>query len=296
VAYFLYLLLYPIIIFLAYMPFWLLYRLADFLYIIMYKMIGYRKKVVRKNLKLVFPEKTEEERQKIEQKFYRHFADLFVEMVKAFRMPLSQMQKRFVFKNAGLLNEITAKNQNIIVVGGHYANWEWIFSLAAMTEAFPIATYLKINNPYFEKFMLKNRQRFGGKLIETKELKHSLQTFSINQEKFILGLLADQSPQKHRAKYWRSFLGVDNVPVHIGPENLAKRYNAAYVFMNIQKVKRGHYEVTFELITNEPGKFANYQLTDHYLDKLEKQIRQEPAYYLWTHNRFKHRRKNLPKS
>ncbi len=278
------------------MPFWLLYRLADILYIIMYKIAGYRKKVVRKNLQLVFPEKSDRERKAIERKFYRHFADLFVEMIKAFRMPLPQMQERFVFKNTALLNELTANNKNIVIVGGHYANWEWIFSLAAVTHGFPIATYLKINNPYFEKLMLKNRQRFGGKLVETKELRRSLQKFEQQQKKFILGLLADQSPQKHRAKYWRSFLGIDNLPVHIGPESLAKQYNAAYVFMDIQKLKRGYYEVSFELITENPGDYQNYQLTDIFLDKLEKQIRKEPGYYLWTHNRFKHRDKNLPKN
>ncbi len=288
-----YLILYPLIWLTSFMPFWFLYRLSDLLYIIMYKVFGYRKKVVRENLSLVFPEKSPKERLQIEKEFYRHFADLFVEMIKAFHMPLAEMQKRFVFKNADLLNQLTDKEKNIVVVGGHYANWEWVFSLAALTKAFPVATYLKINNRYFEKLMLQNRQRFGGQLIETKQLRKALKKFQTNQQKFILGLLADQSPQQHRARYWRSFLGVSDVPVHTGPEELAKKYDTAFVFMQINKLKRGYYKVNFSLITENSRNFPDYKLTDIFIEKLENQIRQDPRYYLWTHRRFKHKGKRV---
>ena len=270
------------------LPFWILYRISDLLYIIIYYIAGYRKKVVRQNLKLVFPQKSSKERQIIEKQFYRHFADLLVETVKAFHISLSQLQKRYVINNVKLINDISASGQNVIIVGGHYGNWEWIFSLATSTFIPPMATYLKINNPYFEKFMLKNRLRFGGELIETKKLRETLKQYHSQNKLFMLGLLADQSPQRHRAKYWRSFLDAGPVPVFTGPEKLTKQYNAAYVFMNIKKVKRGYYNVDFELITKNPGKFNNYELTDIYLEKLEKQIKDLPQYYLWTHNRFKH--------
>ena len=287
----LYLVLYPFIKLISLLPFRVLYFFSDILYILVYKISGYRTKIVRKNLSLVFPEKTQAERKLIEQKFYRHFSDLFLEMIKAFHMPLSQMKKRYVFNNIDLLNHISQKGKSIIIVGGHYANWEWVFSLAPSIQAKPIAVYLKINNKYFEKFMLKNRQRFGGKLIETKKLKSLLLTFKKNKQKFILGLLSDQSPQLHRAKYWRSFLGIPNVPVHTGSEELAKKYDTAFIFINFNKVKRGYYEVNFELITEEPNAFPDFQLTDIFIEKLEKQIRKKPEYYLWTHNRFKHQGK-----
>lgn len=292
---FYYILLYPLIFLFSRLPFWLLYRLSDILYIITYYIAGYRKKIVRRNLQLAFPEKTANERRKIEKQFYRHFADLFVEMLKAFQMPLSQMQKHFVFNNTELLNQLSDNNQNIILVGGHYGNWEWMFSLASMTKAFPIATYLKINNPYMEQFMLDNRSRFGAQLVETKNIRKTLKRFLNEHKLFILGLLADQSPQQHKARYWRSFLGNAKVPVFTGPEELAKQYDAALVFMKINKLKRGYYNVDFELITNNPKKFENYQLTDMFIDKLEQQIKAAPAYYLWTHNRFKHMG-NIPKN
>ena len=257
--------------------------------------MGYRKKVVRRNLQLAFPEKTDEERRQIEKQFYKHFADLFVEMVKAFNMSLVQMKKRFVFNNVELINELTDTHQNVIIVGGHYGNWEWVFSLASLTKISPIAIYLKINNPYFEKFMLKNRSRFGGELIETKNLRNTLKSYISQKRRFILGLLADQSPQRHRAKYWRRFFDNAKVPVFTGPEILAKQYRTAFVFMRINKSKRGYYNVDFELITKKPNDYKDYELTDIFIDKLEQQIKAAPAYYLWTHNRFKHMGK-MPKN
>jgi len=283
-----YILLYPLIFIFSRLPFWLLYKLSDFLYLVIYYLFGYRKKVVRHNLSLAFPDKPKTERLKIEKKFYKHFADIFIEMIKAFSISNKQMQKHYVFNNVDLLNQITDKNQNVVIVGGHYANWEWVISLATITKALPVATYLKINNPYFEKSMLKNRSRFGGLLVETKQLRKRLEVLSNKNQTFILGLLADQSPQRHRAKYWRSFFGNEEVPVFTGPENITKKYQAAYVFMKVSKIKRGYYEVDFELITTKPKQYPDYELTDIFIEKLEKQIRQEPAYYLWTHNRFKH--------
>jgi len=285
-----YFLLYPFITVVSYLPFKVLYVVSDITYIIMYKIIKYRVDVVSNNLQLAFPDKSVSERKLIEKKFYKHFADLFVEMIKAFNMSKSVMQKHFIFNNVDVLNELLAKNQNVIVVGGHYANWEWVFSLAMLTDAPPIATYLKINNPYFEKMMLKNRGRFGGKLIETKNLRKVLAELKEQNEKYVLGLLADQSPQLHRTKYWRNFLG-HGVPVFVGPEELAKKYNTAYVFIDISKVKRGYYQVDFQLLTDTPNDYENYQLTDMFIERLEKQIQRQPEYYLWTHRRFKHKDK-----
>ena len=288
--FFFYLLFYPLILFLSLLPFRLLYLLSDAAYILIYKIFGYRKKTVRKNLSMVFPEKSEEERRQIEKKFYKHFGDLFVEIVKAFQMSPSEMQKRMKFKNVELLNKISDKNQNIILIGGHYGNWEWIFYLARLTKAQPIGTYLKINNKYIEKFILNNRKRFGGELVETKRLIKTLKKYKEEGKLFVLGLLGDQAPQLHRTKYWRKFLGIPG-PVFVGPEQLAKENDAAVVFMKMKKTKRGFYEMEFVEITTSPRSVPDYGITDKYLELLEEQIREKPEYYLWTHNRFKHKDK-----
>ncbi len=283
-----YILIYPLVFLISYLPFGVLYIFSDILYFVMYHIAGYRKATVRENLHLAFPEKSEGELKIIEKKFYKHFADLFVEMIKAFHISIKQMQKHYHIKNPEIIDKISAKNQNVIVVSGHYANWEWIVSLGKLIKVKPIATYLKINNPFFEKMMLNNRQRFDGKLIETKQLKKYLKTLTSEGNNFVLGLLADQSPQLHRSRYWRKFLGVE-VPVFVGPEKLAKEYDAGFVFMTVTKIKRGYYEIYFEEITTQPNNFENYKLTDIYLDKLEKVIRRQPEFYLWTHRRFKHK-------
>ncbi len=283
-----YLLLYPLIFVISILPFPLLYLLSDIFYFFVYRIFGYRKKTVRKNLRMAFPHKSAKALLKIEKAFYKHFSDLFLEMIKAYRMTAGQMSQRLKIKNIETLNKITKKGKNIILVGGHYGNWEWVFYLAQLTLAQPIGTYLKINNKYFEKFTLKNRKRFGGELIETKSLRKTLKEFKQRKKFFLLGLLADQSPQLHRSKYWRNFLGI-RVPVFVGPEELAKEYDAAVVFMKMKKIKRGYYEIDFEEITTQPDNFPNYKITDKYIELLEKQIKDNPAYYLWTHKRFKHK-------
>ncbi len=287
-AFLFYFLIFPLIFFFSRLPFWWLYRLSDLFYLIVYKLIGYRKKVVRKNLKLAFPDKTAAERKQIEKAFYKHFTDLFVEMIKAFNLSLPAMRRHFEYVNPELLNALTEQGKNIVMVGSHYGNWEGLIALAPSVKALPIATYLKINNPYFEKFMLKNRQRFGAKLVETKQLRKTLTQLDQADKKFIVALVSDQSPQMHKAKYWRSFLGVPDLPVFTGAEELAKKFDAAVVFFDIQKKKRGNYQVKFELITDTPHQFPDYKLTDRFIDLAEKQIKKQPAYYLWTHNRFKH--------
>ncbi len=285
-----YFIVYPLIQFLSFLPFRLIYILSDLLYFFVYKIIGYRKKTVRENLSFAFPEKTTEERKKIEKNFYRHFTDLFLEMMKAYRMDTKQMQERMKFKNVELLNQIAGEKKNAIIVGGHYGNWEWIFYLAQLTKAQPIGTYLKINNKYFEAFTLKNRKRFGGDLIETKNLWATLKDIHKKGKIFLLGLLADQSPQWHKSRYWRRFFN-QLVPVHVGPEELAKEYDAAVVFIKINKIKRGYYEAEFVKITDCPNDMPDYEITDRFIDLLEKQIQEKPEYYLWTHNRFKHKNK-----
>ncbi len=285
-----YLLIYPVIWLFSVLPFKLLYGISDLLSFFVYRVFGYRKKTVRKNLALAFPDKTPEERKKIEKNFYTHFTDLIMEMMKAFRMSPKQMQERMKFINPELLNKFAENNKNVVLVGGHYGNWEWIFYLAQLTKARPVGTYLKINNPYFEKFMLKNRKRFGGELIETKQLRKTLKEWGEKKQLFLLGLLADQSPQWHKSRYWRKFFN-RLVPVHVGPEELAKEYDAAVVFLKIKKRKRGFYEAEFIEITPDARRLPDYQITDKYIELLENQIKEDPRYYLWTHNRFKHQNK-----
>ncbi len=284
---FIFYLIYPFIWAISKLPFNLLYAFSNFLFFILYYFVGYRKELVLNNIRRVFPEKKTKELYEIRRKFYRHFVDISLEMLKTFTISKKQISKRYHFKNSSLLDEINKRGKSIILVGGHYANWEWVVSLQLHTKIISYGTYTRINNKFFEKKIKATREKFGGQLILQE---HTIKNMAYNYQqnnKRIYGLLSDQSPLLMRSSYWTEFLGV-RVPIHTGAEKLAKRYDCAYVYMEVNKVKRGYYEIDFELISENSKEVPDYQLTDIFLEKLEKQIRKEPAYYLWSHNRFKH--------
>lgn len=284
---FVFYLLYPVLWSISILPFRFLYLLSDFLYFILYYIIGYRKKLVLSNLKRVFPDKSKRDLIRIRYKFYHHFVDIALEMIKTFTISKSEINKHYKFTNLSLLEAINKRGKSIILVGSHYGNWEWMVSLQMHTQIVSYGTYTRLNNKIFENKIKTTRERFGGRLIlQENTIKQMATDFQQNNQS-LYGLLSDQSPLLIRASYWRDFLGV-RVPIHVGAEKLAKRYNCAYVYLQVNKVKRGYYEISFELISENPKEIPDYELTDSYLNKIEKQIKEKPEFYLWSHNRFKH--------
>ena len=285
-----FILVYPIILLISILPFSLLYFLSTIFYILVYHLVGYRKKVVRKNLKLTLPHLSPKERQKIEKKFYLHFCDLFLEMIKTFTISKTAINKRFTFTNIALLREFEAKNKSIILMCGHYASYEWLISLNDFLNYKGYAIYKKINNTYFNKLALNIRSKYKTTLIDNRE---AYPIMSQNQKKGILGtygFVADQSPMLSKTMYWQHFMGIE-VPVHVGAEILAKKLNMSLIYVNIEKVKRGHYQCTFIPLAENPNTIPNYEITNEYLKLVEKQIYKNPEYYLWTHKRWKHKDK-----
>lgn len=288
-----YILVYPFIWILSILPFRVLYILSDILYYIIYYVIGYRSKVVKKNLKLAFPDKSDKELIQIKKDFYRHFVDIFLEMIKSFSISSKEINKRYTYKNVELINGLYSDNKSIILMGSHYANWEWVINLGIFMKHKGYGAYKKISNPYFNKMVLKSRERFGIHILPTTQIISEIEFNHKNNIQSLYGLLSDQSPQLRKSFYWREFLGV-KAPVHTGAEMLAKKYNMNVVFMDVKKIKRGYYETTFSLITDDVSKMPNHEITDIFVDKVEEQIYRDPKYYFWTHNRFKHCDK-LPK-
>jgi len=282
-----YILVYPLIWLFSRLPFRVLYGISDMLFPVFYYLIGYRKDLVMQNLTKTFPDKSPAERERIRKDFYRHFLDLTMESLKTSGMSREQMSRRYRIRNPELIDEITRSGQSVIVQSSHYANWEWSLSLNMYLHTPGYAVYTKINNPYIEKYMIRSRARFGARLVVRSDTIKLIKEHHDKKVATVYGFLSDQSPQLHKAYYWTDFLGV-RVPVHTGAEMLAKRYNLAWVYMHVRKVKRGYYEVKFEKITTRPGDYPDYKLTDLYLEMTEKDIREAPQYYLWTHNRFKH--------
>lgn len=279
--------IYPIIWLFSILPMPILYLISDFLFLLQYYVFGYRKKVIRKNIAIAFPEKTENERKQIAKKFNQHFIDLIVESIKAFTISEKEILKRYQYKNPELVNAFAKEGKSITLVSAHLANWEWSTSLALVLNIDVFGAYSRIRNDIFENKIRETRQKFG--VVGTTTSKF-INFIDANFKKKVQGayiLLSDQSPRLYKTYYWSSFFGT-KVPVHTGAEMLSKKYDMVVINYRAKKLKRGYYEVDFELITENPKEFTNYEITDKFLKITEKNIREQPEFYLWSHKRFKH--------
>ena len=280
---------YPFIWLISRLNFSLIYVLSDLLYYPLYYVFSYRKKVVRKNLELAFPHKSEHERRIIEKKNFRNLTDIFLETFKSTNIKEDELKKRFTFKNPELLEKIYKNNQDVIVMCSHYCSWEWVFVIDRITDFKINAIYKRLSNKYFDKWTKTRRSQYNAHMIKTKDTFREISKLSKSKDLNFYGFASDQSPKKSKAVYWSNFLN-NYVPIHTGAEIIAKKYNMALVFMDVQKIKRGFYEASFTLMTDKPNDFKNYEITDEYIKLVEKQVESKPEYYTWTHRRFKHRK------
>ena len=266
-----------------------LYLISDILSFFIYNILNYRKKVVRDNLQMAFPKKSNKEIRLIEKKFFRHLTDFFVESIKTFSITEKEIKNRMSYKNLDYLQNIVDTGQSITLVGSHQANWEWLLGIPIQLKNIKChAAYTKIKNKTLEKLIKESRSKFGIIMYETK---NTILNIHRNYKKGIQSLyllLSDQSPLIRKTSYWSKFMGI-KVPIHTGAEMLSKKYDMAYVFWTSKKIKRGYYEIEFKLITDKPRDFENYELTEKYLRLVEKNIEESPETYLWSHKRFKHR-------
>ncbi len=271
------------------LPFRLLYLLSDFIFFIVYYVIGYRKKTVRENIALALPNLSLKERLIIEKKSFQHLCDMFLEMIKTMTISKEEINKRYTYSNLEVYKECEAKQKSMAVMIAHYASYEWVISLNHQMTFKGFAIYKKLNNPYFDKLVIDIRSKFKAYLITTKE---TISTIEHNYKNNILssyGFASDQAPRLSVTHYWRKFMGIET-NIHTGAEMLAKKYDMNVIFIKTRKVKRGYYEGTFEILSDDARNVPDYKITDKFLDLVEKQIYESPEFYLWTHKRWKHRR------
>ncbi|RYC52755.1 lysophospholipid acyltransferase family protein [Flagellimonas olearia] len=285
-----FILAYPLLWLVSRLPFKLIYLLSDGVYVLLYHVIGYRKKVVRSNLALVFPEKTPAERLVIEKKFYKHMCDMFLEMIKTLGISKKEIQKRFTVSNFELIHGLEEKGTNTMLMLPHYASWEWVLSLNLQIQSKGYGIYQKIENKYFDRLIRQIRGKFNTTLISTRESRKILKAAKESNELLMVGIISDQSPMVSRAKYWTDFMGIV-VPAHVGGEEICKANDIVPVYLKVKKKKRGYYEGTFKILSENPAEVENYKITDAFLRETEKSIREAPEYYFWTHKRWKHRNK-----
>ncbi|MCG8576027.1 MAG: lipid A biosynthesis acyltransferase [Flavobacteriales bacterium] len=254
-----------------------------------YRVIRYRRKVVHGNLVRAFPDKSAAEIQKIERDFYRHFMDFIAESIKAVSISKKQVLKRTSIKNPELLEELAKQNRSVIVVCGHYNNWEfYALSLPELVPSYtPYSVYQPLSNPFFDKILFRSRTRYGMNLIKTREVIPFFKN-STHQEKLVV-IVNDQSPSNKKKAHWNTFLNQET-GWNIGPEKLAQKFDHVVLFGHSERVKRGYYEVEFKLITEDPPSMPKGEITDVYSKMLEELIISDPKNWLWSHKRWKHQR------
>ena len=274
---------------LSFLPLSVLYIFSDIVFFIIYRIIGYRKQVVNENLRNSFPEKSSEEIRKIRKEFYHHFCDTFVETIKLWNISKKEILKRCVLKNPEIFEPYKAQGKSIIAVTGHYANWEWLSSLALYNVGDFLPIYKPLHNKVIDKMYIKIREKLGSKTLAKNDTLRTMIRYR-NQEKFtITAFIGDQTPNKKSLHYWTKFLNQDT-PILQGAERIAKKLDQAVIYCKMTKLKRGYYEYEFIPISDKPKETEENEITERHTRLLENIINENPSYWLWSHRRWKHKR------
>ena len=279
------LLYYIIIIPLSLLPHFILYRISDVLCVIMKDVLRYRKDIILGNIERSFPDKTVDQQLEIYRNFYRHFCDLLIENLKGFTITKAQIKSRLKMSNPELVNDYFEKGKSIILIGGHYNNWE------ITAQGCPVylkhelyAIYKPLKSDFYNNKMRSTRGKFGLHLTPMKLTKKYFELETKNPKAIIFG--SDQSPSNVKNAYWTTFLNQDTGFL-FGAEKYAKDYNYPVIYVHIEKVKRGFYMVNFELICDHPNSLKHGEIIELFAEKLEKNIIDMPPYWLWSHHRWK---------
>ena len=286
-------LFYALIWTVSWLPMWALYVLSDLvMYPVVYYIAGYRKKVVRRNLQHSFPDYSLKQIIATEKKFYRYFCDLMMEIIRQLHAPKSEMKKRMTFENLDLLVRHAEQGKSVMIMMGHYCNWEWniVFSLfmPQWIQSSPI--YQRLSNKLFDRMMLRLRNRYGAVNIERNQLIRSILEMKKESVTGVFGMISDQSPRAKHIRYRMQFLNQDT-PVFLGTEQLARKYDYPVYYLEVNRLKRGYYHGVFKPISTDPTMTEEYEITTKFMHMLEQNILERPEFWLWSHNRWKHSKK-----
>lgn len=276
---------------LAMLPLKVLYGLSYLGALILYHIVRYRRKTVALNLKNSFPERSRRELKKIELKYYLHLSDLFIEFIYQLHRSPKVASRLCEFKNIELLNSYYDKGKSVIVAGGHYGNWEILGMLGSVCKHITFGIYKPLENKYYEKYTNKAREKFGGVTLAMQDTFKTAISYHQQGKLFFLGLISDQTPGRHDIHYWTTFLNQDT-PVFLGVEKIARKLDQPVFFCNMRKIKRGKYVVEFELLCDNPKNTQPYEITELHVRALERLILKAPEYWLWSHRRWKYKRKD----
>ena len=276
----------------ALLPLKILYILSDILFFPMFYIVRYRRKLVYQNMKDSFPEKSEKEIRRMEKAFYHHFCDYIVETIKLLHSSDKETRKRVKFHNTEALQEIVDNGGSCLMLLGHYGNWEFVPSVTLWMRKGSVIfaqIYRPLKNKWFDRFFLKLRGRYHSECIAKQDTLRSILRYKSSGRPSITGFMADQTPSPANIHHWVNFLNHDT-PVFTGVEKIAHKVGFSVFYFDVEKIKRGYYSVTIREISKNPKETEEFEITNKYMEMMETTILRAPEYWLWTHNRWKHKR------
>ena len=279
---------------LALLPFKLLYLLSDGLYFLLRYVVRYRIKVVRRNLRNAFPEKSKKELADIEREFYHYICDYMLEEIKMLRISFEELCRRMEYDNKEEFLAMIEKYGGIVLLIPHYANFEWIIGMGAIMQPgdIPVQVYKPLRNKYMDEMFKHIRARFGGYNVRKHATAREVIHLRLAGKRIVVVLITDQSQNRSEAHYWTTFLNQDTVFMD-GAERIAKLMSFPVFYCELQRVKRGYCKVLFDLVTETPKQTAVGEITEEFARRLEQTIRREPAYWFWSHKRWKLKREDI---
>ncbi len=281
---------------LSMLPLPVLFVISDvFIFPLIYWVARYRLNVVRSNLASCFPEKTAKELKRLEMRFYRHFCDSFMEMIRVLSMPDDEGRRRMKCINTEVFTRNGPQGKGSLVVLGHYGNWEYqVFLQLYMPDGWnqePLSVYRPLKNKAFDYLYQRIRTHFGGKIVTKDGTYRKIIQLRRDNIPGVFGMVSDQSPSQKNINYWTNFLNHDTA-IYSGPDRMARQTGYAVVYADVRKLSRGHYQTEYSILSDDPQSEAPDAITERYARAMEQTILRDPAFWLWTHKRWKHKRNN----
>ncbi len=276
----------------AILPLNVLFVFSDILYYVVYYLVRYRRQITRKNLENAFPHNTHKEIIRKEKQFYQHFCDYFFETIKMLHISDAEMKRRMKFRNNDQLQQWMGDNRSCILMLGHYGNWEWVTSIMLWMPADRMnigQIYRPLKDKTMDAFFLNLRKRFHSIGIAKNDTLRTIVRMKRENKQMLLGFMSDQKPSRNGIHYWTTFLNQET-PVLTGVERIAKQTGFVVCYLDVVQTKRGYYEGEIKLITGHPEMTAEFEITEQYIRAMEQTILRNPVYWLWTHNRWKHKK------
>lgn len=271
------------------LPFKVLYGISDVVYVLAYHVVRYRRSVVKKNLQMAFPEKSEEERKAIEKKYYHHLCDYFVELTKALTVPIDELisDKRMDIVNPDLVNDYIAQGRQVFIYSGHVGNWEWFTTFPKYFYESEIHAFYKIQKTSWTNDVITASRSRGGIIpVDSKRgFRHVVECVR-NKKKAVTLIIGDQTPKADVQQEWVDFMGI-NTAFICGPTVIAQKTNQVLVYPSYIGYERGHYKVKLELVSDKAKDEEQHELVKRFAELLEKDIRRYPELWLWSHRRWK---------